>query len=96
MPSSARLASRYEELRARVLQGHDRAWLGVAVVLCQGLPAWMTLVGAEETAAGCAAACEMPASPPHSSRPPVMVRSELLAAFTDLLIGAALGVQEVS
>ena len=96
MPSSERLATRYEELRARVLHGHDRAWLGVAVVRRQGLPVWMTLVGAEETAAGGVAACEPPASPPPSSRPPAMVRSELLAAFTDLLIGAALGVQEVS
>ena len=96
LPSSARLAIRYEELRAHVLHGHDRALLGVAVVRRQGLPVWMTLVGAEETAAGGVAACEMPASPPHSSRPPALVRSELLAAFTDLLIGAALGVQEVS
>ena len=96
MPSSARLATRYEELRARVLHGHGRALLGVAVVLRQGLPVWMTLVGAEETAAGCVAACETAASPPHPCRSPTMVRSELLAAFTDLLIGAALGVQEVS
>ena len=96
VPSSERLAIRYEELRARVLHGHGRALLGVAVVLRQGLPVWMTLVGAEETAAGGVAACETPASPRHSSRSPAMVRRELLAAFTDLLIGAALGVQEVS
>lgn len=44
VPSSERLAIRYEELRARVLHGHDRALHGVAVVLRQGLPVWMTLV----------------------------------------------------
>ncbi len=83
-PSSERLAIRYEELRARVLHGHDRALLGVAVVRRQGLPVWMTWVGAEETAAGSVAACETPTSPFPSSCPPAMVRSELLAAFTHL------------
>ena len=96
MPASERLATRYEELRARVLHGHDRAVLGVAVVRRQGLPVWMTVVGAEETAAGRVAAGETPVSLPSASCPPAMVRSELLATFTDLLIGAALGVQEVS
>ena len=50
-PSSNRLVTRYEALRAHVLDGHDRALIGVAVVLRQGLWVWMTLVDAEETAA---------------------------------------------
>lgn len=95
-PASERLATRYEELRAQVLEGQDRALLGMAVVLRQGLPVWMTLVDAEETAAARVATCETTASPPPPARPPTIVRRELLAAFTDLLIGAALGVQEVS
>ena len=95
-PSSDRLVIRYETLRAHVLDGHDRALIGVAVVRRQGLSVWMTLVDAEETAAARVAPCETTASRPPPARPPVIVRRELLAAFTNLLIGAALGVQEVS
>lgn len=95
-PSSERLATRYEEVRAHVLDGDDRALLGVAVVLRQGLPVWMTLVDAEETAAARVAPCERAASPGPPACPPAMVRSELLAVFADLLLGAALGGQEVS
>ena len=75
-----------------MIDGHDRASLAAVVLLRQGLPAWMMLVGAEEGAR--VAPCETSASSALPSRPPMMVRSELLAAFTDLLIGA-LGMQEV-
>lgn len=87
--------TRYEALRAHVLAGHDRAAIGVAVVVQQGLSVWMTLVDAEETAAARVAPGETTASPSPPACPSAIVPSELLAAFANLLIGAALGVPEV-
>lgn len=92
MPSEW-LATRYEAVRAHVLHGHHEASLGAAIVRRQGLPTWMTLVAAEEAAH--VAPGETTASTHAPCGAPAMVRSQLLAAFTDLLIGAALGVQEV-
>jgi hypothetical protein len=80
------LATRYEQLRDQAVHGHPMSSLGAAVLRRQGLPAWMTLVAAEEAAR--VASGDAPSSSHPPSHPPATVRRELLAAFTDLLIGA--------
>jgi hypothetical protein len=93
-PSSDQLETRYEALRAGVIHG-DRASLGVAVVVRQGLAVWMTLVDAEEAAVARVAARETTAAAPSPACPSAIVPSELLAAFVNLVVGAALGAPEV-
>jgi len=81
---------RYEQLREKVLHGRKDRSSSMAVLVHQGLWAWMTVVAAEE--AHCIgrrespAANTPPASPSIPSLFPASVNSELLAAWTDLLV----------
>ena len=63
----------------------------MAVLLRQGLWAWMTVIAAEEvhdrSRRASSAANTPPASPSMPSLPPASVCSELLVAWTDLLVG---------
>ena len=73
-------------LRERALHGGPMSSQEVAVLRGQGLAAWMTLVAAEEASAITARECT--SSIPISNNAPATPRSELVAAFTDLLVGA--------
>ncbi len=93
-PPPKGLATRYEQLRERVLHGGgDRRSTAIAVLLRQGLWAWMTLVAAEDMRN--IGHCEPAPSrwtatlPPTPSLPTAPLRSELLAAWTDLVVGVA-------
>lgn len=85
MPLPQGLATRYEELREQILCGAGRLCMEMSVVLRQGLWAWMVLAAAEGTdgVTGCEAASQSPAP----SFPLVTVPRELLAAWTDLVVG---------
>lgn len=87
------LATRYEQLREHARHGGQMSALGAAVLLRQGVAAWMTLVATEEAAGVTARDCT--SSTPSAFDPPPPARSDLLAAFTDLLV-AALTTQEAS
>lgn len=73
--------------------GSERRSTATAVLLNQGLWAWMTLVAAEEThdIAHCEsiASNRTATSRPTVSLPATPVPRELLAAWTDLVVGVA-------
>lgn len=93
-PPAKGLATRYEQLREQVLHGGgERRSTSIAVLLHQGLWAWLTLVAAEETLK-IAHREPVPSNrtatlPAHVSLPAAPVPSELLAAWTDLVVGVA-------
>ena len=91
-PPPKGLATRYEQLRERVLHGGgDRRSTAIAVLLRQGLWAWMTLVAAEDmrNIGHCESAPSNRSAtlPPTPSLPTASARGELLAAWTDLVVG---------
>jgi hypothetical protein len=63
----------------------------MAVLVRQGLWAWMTVIAAEEVHGigrrECPAANTTPTSPSMPSSLPALVCGELLVAWTDLLVG---------
>ncbi len=81
---------RYEQLRQQVLQGCQDRSAARAVLLRQGLWAWMTVIAAEQGddrgRQEFSAANTTPTSPPMPSLPPASVCGELLVAWTDLLV----------
>jgi hypothetical protein len=85
MPLPQGLATRYEQLREQVLCGGGSGCTAIAVVLHQGLWAWMMLAAAEDTHGLTRPEAVLPA--PTQSSPPVSVPRELLAAWTDLVVG---------
>lgn len=71
-------------MRERVLHGDKACCVGMTVVLRQGLWAWVMLVAAEDADA-------VPPAPvrsaPDAPTLPARVCGQLLAAWTDLVVG---------
>lgn len=89
MAPSPELATHYERLRAIVLGHGDHQPLGMAVVLRQGLWAWMILVAAQPAEGVPAARASAPSlATPLPPCPPATVRRELVLAWTNLVVGA--------
>ena len=86
MPASRGLAAGYERMREQVLYGGDPRSVGVTLVLRQGLWAWMMLAAPEDK--GSDASRGAPGPMPSPLLSPVTVCSELVAAWTDLVVGA--------
>jgi hypothetical protein len=80
-------------MREQVLRGDNARCMGMTVVLRQGLWAWMMLVAAED--ADAVAARGPVRSAPGPPALPARVCGELLAAWTDLVVGTV-GRLEVS
>jgi hypothetical protein len=87
------LATRYEQLREQVIRGGGSGGTAIAVVVRQGLWAWIMLAAAED-AHGVPRPEAVRTTPTPSSPPPTVPR-ELLAAWTDLVVGLVAR-QEVS
>jgi hypothetical protein len=85
MPLPQGLPTRYEQLREQVLCGAGRLCMGMSVVLRQGLWAWMMLAAAED--AHGVTRCQAASQSPDPSFPLATVPRELLAAWTDLVVG---------
>jgi len=86
VPASHGLAACYERMREQVLYGGDPRSVGITLVLRQGLWAWMMLAAPENE--GSDASRGAPGPTPTPPSPVVTVCSELLAAWTDLVVGA--------
>lgn len=84
----------YEQLREQVLQGREDRSTAMAVLVRQGLWAWMMVIAAEEVhGIGCRESPAVNTPPTSSSMPsflPASVCGELLVAWTDLLVGVIL------
>jgi len=85
MPLPQGLATRYEQLREQVLRGGGSGCTAIAVVLRQGLWTWMMLAAAED--AHGVTRREAVSQSLAPSYPPASVPRELLAAWTDLVVG---------
>ena len=86
MPEPRGLAARYERMRERALHGGGYSSVGMTLVLRQGLWAWMMLAASDDEQGGAFPYVPGPSHTPRSL--PVTVGSELLAAWTDLVVGA--------
>lgn len=85
MPAPGGLVERYERMRERFLRGDHARCVGMTVVLRQGLWAWMMLVAPED--ADGVAPRGIVRSAPGPPTLPARVCAELLAAWTDLVVG---------
>lgn len=100
MAPSLELATHYERLREQVVGSGNGQTLGMTVLLRQGLWAWMLLVAAQPADGASDARVGVPSlatslQSPLPSHPPATVRHELVAAWTNLVVGASHFHQEV-
>lgn len=93
-PARGRLATRYEQLRQSVRSGNAAPSGGLAILLHQGLAVWMQLAAADPCLQVDPNSDRHVASAPSSTctptprlfEPPRLPRSELLAAWSELLV----------
>lgn len=82
-------------MREQVLRGGSQYTVGTTVVLRQGLWAWMQLTAGTEDSGAPVPASVVGSIGTVCPSPPAGVRHELLAVWTDMVVGA-ISRQEVS